>query len=400
MIWNKINHIDNLNCKIEIPTEWLLPHYYEAVNVLFRFENTLRVFAYIILKKNLGMKWADISIDSEDNTQSTLKAIAKKRQSQDSNFGYLGYTFSSPMLYLTSGELFKMITHDSYWKYFKNWFLGSKEIIKNKFEEIINVRNAFAHFRPLKQDDVEVVKQNILHLMNKIENQIGQIINNNDRVPSNTKDEWYQSLKSLGNELCNTTFFQSQDREWIRITLIFNCPVNWFRRFVSKRIMVDTFTIETIPILLKYKELSNNSIYISETIPSLYQSSNWKSSINKRINFLFPREILQSNFSLLEDNFKNLLDDIKNEVEMIQQDNMARGELVHSVRLYGFSEQLEDGSLNVDIDTSDLSSIENEEVLPEFWGQISYFSGKHYLSHATQFPWMSERISNIEDIEF
>ena len=43
----------------EIPDEWLYLRYYEAFNVLFRIENALRVFVYVVLKSKYLSSWAD-----------------------------------------------------------------------------------------------------------------------------------------------------------------------------------------------------------------------------------------------------------------------------------------------------------------------------------------------------
>ena len=161
MNWSSAKNLDENN--YELPGDWLKIEYFEALNILFRVENSLRIFVYIILKNEFKEKWKDLSVTSDDSETSTIGAIAKRRIVQDKNFAYLGYGISSPLLHLTSGELIRIITSDSYWKHFKNYFPGSKEIIKNKLDEIGNGRNSLAHFRPLKKGDIELVKQNAIH---------------------------------------------------------------------------------------------------------------------------------------------------------------------------------------------------------------------------------------------
>ena len=130
------------------------------MNVLFRLENSLRVFVYIVLKNQLFGKWADISITSDDLESGTVKLIARRRLNQARNFRYLGYVISCPIMYLTSGEPIRLVMADPYWLYFKQYFRGSKDIIRNKLDEIGTIRNPLAHLRPIKLDDVEVIKQN------------------------------------------------------------------------------------------------------------------------------------------------------------------------------------------------------------------------------------------------
>ena len=74
----------------KIPKRWLHIHYYEALNILFRFENSLRVFVYIILKNQYLDEWAVCQFSiSQDKIQS-IKGAAKKRINQAASHGYLG----------------------------------------------------------------------------------------------------------------------------------------------------------------------------------------------------------------------------------------------------------------------------------------------------------------------
>jgi hypothetical protein len=66
-------------------------------------ENSLRVFVYVVLKNNKKSDWLNLCISTEDNNQTTVAAIAKRRLAQDKTFGYLGYSVSSPLMHLTSG---------------------------------------------------------------------------------------------------------------------------------------------------------------------------------------------------------------------------------------------------------------------------------------------------------
>lgn len=210
----------------EIPARWLLIHYYEALTILFRIENALRIFVFAVLKNELQDKWADINITSDDSEEGTIKSIAKKRINQASSYGYLGFDITCSVMHLTSGELIRLITSNSYWKYFNKFFLGSKEIIKNKLDEIGNIRNSIAHFRPIKEDDVDVVKQNAKHVLAKIEESIFEMTSCKNIVPTNTVDDWYKDLKTIGTENCILSFNQSSDEQWVKIKLEYNCYSN------------------------------------------------------------------------------------------------------------------------------------------------------------------------------
>ena len=64
---------------VSIPESWLLLHYYEALNILFRMENALRIFVYVVLKNKFHEKWADTTIETTDEEQSTIAKVAARR---------------------------------------------------------------------------------------------------------------------------------------------------------------------------------------------------------------------------------------------------------------------------------------------------------------------------------
>jgi hypothetical protein len=99
---------------IVVPDRWLHLHYYEALNILFRMENSLRVFVYVVLKNRFKQKWPETALQTADDEQSTIAATAAKRVAQAKGFGYLGYEISSPLMYLNSGELTRIITSERF----------------------------------------------------------------------------------------------------------------------------------------------------------------------------------------------------------------------------------------------------------------------------------------------
>ena len=100
---------------IKIPKRWLHIHYYEALNILFRFENSLRVFVYAILKNEFQDDWKKCSFSTDGNDPKSIKGMASKRAKQAESFGYLGFDITAPLMHLTSGELVELITSEAYW---------------------------------------------------------------------------------------------------------------------------------------------------------------------------------------------------------------------------------------------------------------------------------------------
>lgn len=75
MEWKKAIVKDNN--LIDIPERWLHLYYYEALNVLFRFENSLRVFVYTVLKDHLKDKWQEASVSGGCIKSETKKELNK-----------------------------------------------------------------------------------------------------------------------------------------------------------------------------------------------------------------------------------------------------------------------------------------------------------------------------------
>jgi hypothetical protein len=127
------------------------------------------------------------------------------------------------MMHLTSGELVRVLTSDA--PLFKDFFRASRQVVTLKLQEIGDVRNALAHFRPITRDDAEAVKQNAKQVLSSVEAALSSMATCSQRVPTNTTDTWYQELRALGTGLCSLEFNQSTDNRWIRITLRFTAGI-------------------------------------------------------------------------------------------------------------------------------------------------------------------------------
>jgi len=376
----------------ELPGDWLKIEYFEALNILFRIENSLRVFVYIILKNEYQDKWKELSVTSDDVETSSLNSIARKRLSQDINYAYLGYILNSPLLYLTSGELIRIITSDSYWKLFKNYFLGSREIIKNKLDEIGKVRNTLAHFRPIKKGDIELIKQNSIHTLSQIEKTIYDFITCPDIVPTNTEDNWYIELMTVGTENCKINFRQSKKEEWIKLIISFHSPIlksrsDWFGYLIS------SFNLKTDKILIDYPELSKHTICATEITPSSSIKNPENPTLIKQIRLAYSRKSLEKNYLTIKAEIEKILIQITKEIELIKQDNLARGKLIEVVN---FSlRKRDEGDYYSYYD--DIFETTFDEYSPvEFWGTFNYTT-LNLITDTNKYPWMPVDISEDKD---
>ncbi len=388
MEWRPAEAGDNRNFKI--PERWLHVYYYEALNILFRFENALRLFVYVVLKRQLGKEW-DLAALGDGIT---IRTETRKRIHQAREHGYLGYDVSSPMLFLSSGELTQIITSEVYWRHFAPFFRASKAIVITKLQEIGTVRNSLAHFRPIKQDDIDLIKQNSKHLLIEIENCLVQLTSINDVVPTNSQDAWYKELKPLGNDYWRTNLLLSRDQQWIRVQLAYTIPVLQKSGF-SKYVNYKVGTLRTSQILRLYPVIRETCIYLSEgqVYPRLGDDEALQAA--KTISIVFSKSTLESGFNEIVTVLKEMALKVEAETELIQQDVLARGDLVEAKNI---SAVLRDGasgntywSFNAESLTTSVADI--DEV--EYWGQRSHYT-TDFISSTSRYPWMPSSVSEEE----
>jgi hypothetical protein len=378
----------NKDGSVELPNNWLFLHYYQALTVLFRIENSLRMFVYIVLKDKRKGEWPALTITSDDGSQTTISAIAKKRISQDETFGYLGYSVASPLMHLTSGELIRIILADSYWPFFKEYFPASKDLVRTKLEEIGNVRNSLAHFRALKEDDVQVVKQNANQVLSRVEFALKGVIDCSIVVPTNCEESWYKSLKTLGGQYLSLAFRQSEDEKGIRIELILNCP------FLSQPYKSETHrsfktvSLNVTAILLASPAILDNVIFVSDEVPYCFYKGEGDPDVSKVIHFTFSRQALREKFAELKEEFESALSRIGDEIELIRDDNLARGAFVRIARVTANKKSSEYWY----VDTEQLDSSLTNDDPPEYWrGKPD--RGTDFITDTNSFPWMPVDIS-------
>lgn len=394
MKWQESNYNEQTS-ETEVPGTWLYIHYYEALNVLFRVENGLRVFVYVVLKNEFHEKWADISIDSDDAEPTTVNAIAKKRMAQAKNFGYLGYSITCPILHLTSGELIRIITTDTYWKYFAKYFPGSREIMKNKLDEIGTIRNSLAHFRPIKRDDVALIKQNARHVLAVVEDTLGQLMSCSGVVPSNTSASWYRELRTVGTDVCTLSFSQSSDECWIKLSVNMSCEILSTVKTGANWIHYHTLKLLTPAILKEYSQIRNAVIFLAEDVPYTPMPADLNPELKKEVAFVFSRICLEESYKEIKTSLEQVLLKIKKEADLIKEDNLARGDLVEMVAVTArfMHQKPEAGTWNLDLKPLNCS-IKHADP-PEYWGEFTIFGTENLISDMDRYPWMPTDVASV-----
>ena len=322
-----------------IPKKWLNIEYYDALNVLYRVENALRMYVYVILKKNYKDAWDKQCIKVEENEDGTIDSISKKRRSQARTFGYIGFNATCPLTYLTSGELARMITADAYWRLFKEGFVTTKDIVKLKLDEMSCIRNEMAHFRAIRSEDVAVIRTNAKQLMTRIEETLSNILNTSNTVPTNTEDDWYTELKAIRNEYCNLEFGESADGKWIRITVNYRNALVQSSAYEAMNFYYYRVLAVSVPEVLKqYEEVRKNAIYMSETKPfavlteaDVNQGN--EPGFTKEFAIVLAVEGVRSEYRTIAKELLALVEKIKEESDLIKKDNLAGGKIVNLVTI-------------------------------------------------------------------
>lgn len=387
------------NETITIPDNWIYIHYYEALSLLFRIENALRVFVYIVLKAEVGETWENLEISSDENSKTSIKALARQRIEQNRAFGYLSYPINPPLMHLTSGELVRLVIHDSYWKYFKSYFMAAKNVVTLKLQEIGNIRNALAHFRPIKTDDVEVVKQNANQVLATVEKTLVDIIRCDQGVPTNTDDEWYSALRSVGTQRAQLSFSQSVDNNWVRINMRYFPPILSQNAGIGgKSLIYKVVNIRPLDVLKYYVGLSTSVIFISESVPYKFMPKDLKPKFEKQLRFIFNRKTLSERHDKLKRQFEELLKQIDEETDLLFDDQLARGKLLNSCMIYAKQGSDEDHHRWF-INSNSLLTPPQEDYPAEFWWPLDAFDSD-FISNTQEYPWMPVPVSETGGIPF
>lgn len=388
-------HSKNQDGALTIPDNWIFIHYYEAISLLFRVENALRVFVYVVLKAEVGETWENLEISSDENSKTSIQALARQRIEQNRAFGYLSYPINSPLMHLTSGELVRLIVHDSYWKYFKPYFMAAKNVVTLKLQEIGNIRNALAHFRPIKSGDVEVVKQNASQVLTTVEKTLVDIIRCDQGVPTNTDDAWYSALRSVGTQRTQLSFSQSVDSNWIRINMNYFPPILSQSVLTSgKHVTYKVINIRPLDVLRHFGALSTSVIFLSEVVSYVPMPKDLKPKFKKVLRFTFSRKTLSNKYDEIRKGFEELLKQIDDETDLLSEDQLARGKLLNSCNVSASNKGTEDHSW-WDITSSSLQTSLEEEYPAEFWRPLYAFN-PDFISNTEWYPWMPVQISEEE----
>ncbi|WP_206956583.1 hypothetical protein [Trinickia acidisoli] len=378
----------------EIPGHWLHIHYFEALNILFRLENSLRMFVFSVLKNAMFDNWVNIQISVEDGGPSnTISVTAKRRAGQAKGFEYLGYQVACPIMYLTGGELSRIIASEEYWRLFAGHLKGSRELIKTKLDEIGYIRNALAHFRPISGDDIEVIRQNAKQVLSPVEDYLGGMTSSTGTVPTNTDDKWYHDLQALAAVCAENDyrFVPRQDNtgDWVELAVGFSLP-NIKERRDGKYRSVTTTLLWTSAIPRLFPIIGKYITRISESSIWFDAPDDDSCEIRKNCKFSFRKKVLEEHSEEIAEAFVSLIKKVVEETVLVAEDNLARGSLVRSGRCHAiWKEDAERWEGRIER----LWCPVGEDDAPEYWGRLD-FGFVDIVAGASRYPWMAVDVSS------
>lgn len=374
-----------------IPDTWLHPFYLEALNILFRYENTLRVFVYSILKSRQGKEWANTPISSD----LTISSAAKQRKNQYNKFGYLGDKMYSPMMFLNSGELIHILNDDTRWSMFSQHFDADRSVIIHKMNEINAIRNSLAHFRPVSEDDIILLKQNIKHVFVGVSSYMSQLYSLFNYIPSNVEDGWYKELNEVDAIHSGFNFAQSENGDLVQVKLIYRTPFT--STSISNRsasIFGPRFQVEKL--FKEFPKLCKSTIYITDSCDA-YNSQNIKEpqacKVIHTVNFVFSRAEIVKNQDAIVADFISLIAKIDEEVGFIFSNNLAHGKLLVPERAYlTWLFEAKNPHWSIKSSFPQFQTNANKIVEVEYWGaeQTSLWDD---ITQRSKMPWIHSNIS-------
>jgi hypothetical protein len=134
---------------------------------------------------------------------------------------------------------------------------------------------------------------------------------------------------------------------------------------------------------------------MTEYIPYVEVSTDNLPKFRKRVSLVFNKAALLDHHSQVSNEMKELLLKIETETELVQQDNLARGDVVDSARISS-SARKSDSFKWWNTSTDDMKSEFGENDPPEYWGETNLSLGD-FIAGSPKYPWMPSDISKEEN---
>lgn len=371
----------------QLPSSWLHAHYFDGFNALFRIENALRVFAYIVLKNALSSEY----VGCKAAEGKSIAEISRQRRSQDQAYGYLAYQSECPFLYLGTGELVELMLSEGLWKHFGPYFDGDKGVISVKLGELVKIRNSLAHFRPLKPGDVEYAKEIASQLLLKVEGVIGEIYSCHRPVAGSLRDRWVQAVEPTSFTHSKLDLRESPAGKWVAIQLEYEAPV-WAVDAHASWLNCSVCRLDAAATARALDCVKAWAIAFYEQVRAKGTLDDGQPEFSKQLTMVLSRSSLEDHWDAIMDQLRIMQDRVDSETTGVSSGNLVRGELVEP--RYVFARK-DDGGASWTVHSSNLESPAQANDPVEYWGTLSSWGvpSFEYLTAVSRYPWMTVDIS-------
>jgi hypothetical protein len=371
---------------IVVPSHWLKAEYHEAYSLTFRIENALRLFAYLQLKSVLQEKWITAAVEGDDGSRASISSLARHRQAQDKKFGYLGMVSTNPLVYLTTGDLFRMMLSNAYWPFFSPYFPASRDVIRTRLEELSNIRNSLAHFRPVLPSDVTALKHTATQLLTQIESALSSVVSCIHVVPTNSTEDWFLTLAALDASPCKLKFRHSADWAWVAVRMHYPSRVLVDYGVTGSSRKTRVTKLEAAGVLQLHPQLMASVVAMLEEIRDESTGGSEPKAVTI-LTLVLKNEVLRANWQLVLADLGVLLTTLRAETAQVERDHLARGKLVLAVDMFSELQSTEAGS-SWSHDLSALASPLRADDPVEYWGNFNPPKSDHFISGTRRCPWM------------
>jgi hypothetical protein len=252
-----------------------------------------------------------------------------------------------------------------------------------------------AHFRPIKYDDIELIKTNVKHAFVGIDECLERMTSTHRVVPTNTEDEWYKNLITLGSSLCTIELFQNGSEEWVRVEIGYACALLKSLDLASyRRFTVSNFISPAV--IKRFPNLASHCTFVAENIPYSSVTENNVPEIRKDVSLVFSRATVAAHYEEIRDQIKSVLLKVENETELVKKDNLAREEMIDLANISSVVKTSSDSKNRWwSTDSSNMKCEFGENDPPEYWGEIGLYT-TDFIAGSSKYPWMPSRISKEE----
>jgi hypothetical protein len=154
----------------------------------------------------------------------------------------------------------------------------------------------------------------------------------------------------------------------------------------------------TPAVISRFPNLARHVTFVAEEVPYVTAGKDKDPNLRKEISFVFSRITLTENYAEIVEQIKGMLLTIETESELVQKDNLARGQLVDSVRVSITLQKVQDQAW-WSANTDNLKCGFGENDPPEFWGDIGLYE-RDFIASSARYPWMPSEICKQEEIPF